>query len=208
MIKGIIYDLDDLMVNSIGLHEQAWDTLLKSYNHEISDIPASFRSKFVGMRIIDIIKEIMTYLQLDADLQTIYQKRGKIFIKLVEEKLEMLPGLIESLNLFKNNGLKIALASSGTKEYINLVLEKFSLQKYFDIIITGDDVKLGKPDPETYLVACQKLNLTPNQCLVLEDATNGIKAAKTAGCKCLAIKNPYTPPQDLTNADAVLNSLL
>lgn len=207
MIKAIIYDLDDLMVNSIALHIKAWDILFSEYHVKISDLPPDLSSHFMGMRISDVLKEMINYFNLEVDYQTLYQKRQEIFLQLVAEKLEILPGLIESLHLFKDNQIKIALASSGTTKYINLVLKKFRLSKYFNVIISGDDVKNGKPDPETYLIACQKLGLKPEECLVLEDATNGIEAAKKAGCKCIAINNPYTPPQDRTKADLILDSL-
>ena len=86
-------------------------------------------------------------------------------------------------------------------------MEKFKVADYFDVIVSGDDVKRGKPDPETYLIAVKKLGIRPSQAVVLEDATNGIAAAKAAGCFCIAIKNPYTPKQDLSRADLALDSL-
>ncbi|MFA6381786.1 MAG: HAD family phosphatase [Candidatus Buchananbacteria bacterium] len=208
MIKGVIYDLDDLMVNSIGFHQKANQKVLKKYNSDFNKLPKDLYNKFVGMRVIDILETFIKNLNLKVDLETLKTERETIFLDLIKNELEAMPGLLESLNLFKKHNLKLAVASSGTTRYINIVLNKFNLINFFNVIISGDDVKNGKPNPETFTLAAKKLNLDPPQCLVLEDATNGIKAAKTAGCKCLAIKNPYTPPQDLTNADAVLNSLL
>jgi beta-phosphoglucomutase-like phosphatase (HAD superfamily) len=101
-----------------------------------------------------------------------------------------------------------ALASSGTKAYIDFVVNRLKIRKYYDVIISGEDVKHGKPDPEPYLLACKRLGLPPDQCVVLEDASNGVKAAKAAGCKCIGIDSPYTPPQDLSQADLELKSLL
>ncbi|MFA5021716.1 MAG: HAD family phosphatase [Patescibacteria group bacterium] len=207
MIKAAIYDLDDLMVNSLPLHRRAWDILFNEYQVKTADLPPNLSSRFVGMRISDILKEMINHFKLKADYQILYQKRQEIFLKLAAAELEMLPGLIESLNFFRDNKIKIALATSGTKRYINFVLNKFNLNDFFDIIITGDDVKLGKPNAETYQVTCQKLNLDPKDCVVLEDATSGIMAAKAANCKCIAIKNPHTPPQILDQSDLILNSL-
>ena len=208
MIKAAIYDLDDLMVNSITLHEKAWDVLLATYSLHTSDIPEDLRSSFVGRRVIDIADEIISYFHLPVNPKDFYQQRQQIFLKLVADQLQTMPGLVESLELFRNNGMKIALASSGMVEYINLVLKKFDIEKFFDIIITGDDVQKGKPDPETYHIACQKLGLPPTDCLVLEDATAGIASAKAAGCKCIAIINKFTLSQDLSQADLILNSLI
>lgn len=141
------------------------------------------------------------------DLDTLYEKRSNLFLKLVQDKLTPTAGLISSLEFFKNKRMKIAIASSGTKEYIHLVLNKYDISQYFNIIVSGDNVKVGKPNPETYIVAAKKLGFKPKECLVLEDATVGIKSAKSAGCICIAVKNPKTPPQDYSEADLVINSL-
>jgi len=207
MIKAIIYDMDDLMVNSDPLHALAWEELLADFNHKFSDLPEELRSKFIGRRVIDICKEIIHTLDLDANLEEFYEKRIAIFLELVRNELKAMPGLVESLKLFKAGGFKIALASSGAKQYIKLVLDRFEIKDYFDVIVSGDDVNIGKPHPETYTVACKKLGFNPEECLVLEDAKNGIESAKVAGCKCVAIINPHTPSQDHSQADLILDSL-
>ena len=158
MIKAVIYDMDDLMVNSNPLHILAWERLLKDYNHKFSDIPEEIRSKFVGMRVIDICKEIISTLKIDSNLEPFYNKRIQLFLDIVKNELEAMPGLIKSLELFKSNNFKIALGSSGAKQYVNLVLDRFNIREYFDVIISGDCVSIGKPHPETYLVGSKKLN--------------------------------------------------
>lgn len=207
MIKAVIYDLDDLMVNSNPLHGEAWGILLEKYGRKRSDLPENLRSKWIGMRVIDITKEIIKKLKLKVDLESFYKERTKIFLELVKKKLKSMPGLLYSLKLFKENDFKIAIASSGAKKYIQIVLSRFRISDYFDVVVSGDDVKIGKPNPETYIVACKKLNLRPENCLVLEDATKGIESAKSAGCKCIAIRNPNTPPQNHSKANLVFNSL-
>jgi len=207
MIKAIIYDMDDLMVNSDPLHTIAWEKLLKKFDKKFSDIPEELKAKFIGIRVIDTCKKIIEIFNLNTDLNSFYDERIKIFLEIVKSELETMPGLIESLKLFKANKFKIALASSGAKEYIHLVLDKFSIGEYFDVIVSGDCVSIGKPDPETYLVASKKLGLEPMECVVLEDSQNGIIAAIQAGCKCIAIVNPNTPPQDHSQANLILNSL-
>lgn len=118
-----------------------------------------------------------------------------------------MPGLLESLERFKAAGFKLAVASSGAQKYIELVLNKFEINGYFDAVVTGDDVKVGKPHPEAYLIAAEKLRVGAQECLVLEDATKGIQSAKAAGCKCVAVSNPNVPAQDFSEADVVVNSL-
>ena len=207
MIKAVIYDMDDLMVNSNPLHIQASEKVFRKYGIDLEKIPQNIRSGFIGMRVADILRFVVDYFNLVLDFEKLRKQRSKIFFSLVAKELKAMPGLMQSLEFFKKNNFKIALASSGTKEYINLVLKKFKLAKYFDVVVSGDDVKFGKPDPETYLIACKKLQIMPKKIIVLEDATKGIEAAKTAGCICIAVKNPYTLKQNLAAADLIINSL-
>jgi HAD superfamily hydrolase (TIGR01509 family) len=207
MIKGIIYDMDDLMVNSAPLHIIATDKILENFGHSVSELPDSLRSGFVGKRVNDVIKEITEFFELDIELNDFIERRYNFFLELIEDKLEPLPGLFESLDYFKKNNFKIALASSATRSYIITVLNKFNIREYFADITAGDEVRKAKPDPTIYLCACRKLKLYPKECVVLEDSGNGIQSAKAAGCKCIAIPSPYTPPQNHSEADVILDSL-
>lgn len=207
MTSAIIYDLDDTMVNSDPLHARAWEELLNEHGHEFGSLPESMRSSFIGMRVVDIVSEIVDHLEIQTSKDDIYQKRINIFLDIVKNELDPMPGLMESLERFKNAGFKLAVASSGAEEYINLVLDKFAIRDYFCAIVTGDDVKAGKPNPEAYLKAASKLGVDPAACVVLEDAAKGIEAAKAAGCKCIAVSNPNVPAQDFAKADLVVHSL-
>ena len=199
--------MDDLMVNSHPLHIEASERVFKKYKVSQKALPEKVRGGFVGMRVSEILKKLIKIYKLKIDYKKLYNEREKIFLDLVYKKLKMMPGLLKSLKLIKENGYQIAIASSGTKKYINTVLDKFKIAGYFNVIVSGDDVRLGKPNPETYIVAARKLGLKPEETLVLEDATKGIKAAKAAKCKCIAVPSPYTPRQNLQGANLKLNSL-
>ncbi|OGD84588.1 hypothetical protein A2165_02420 [Candidatus Curtissbacteria bacterium RBG_13_40_7] len=206
-IRGVIYDLDDLMVNSYPLHMEAMLKIFEKYGKDMGNLPSQMVKNMVGRRIKDILTDLIGFFELDVDFEKFSKERSDIFLALVKSKIKPMPGLLKSLRLFTENNFKIALGSSGTKKYINIVLKKFSIKDYFNVIVTGDDVKNGKPNPETYLVSAQKLGLKPQNTLVLEDATNGIESAKVAGCWCIAVKNKNTPPQDLSRADIIVKSL-
>lgn len=207
MIKGIIYDLDDTMVNSHPLHKRAWEEVLKVYGYQFKDVPKEVRANFLGKRVIDNVQPIIDHLNLNISKDELYEKRSEIFLDIVKNELQLLTGLLSSLKLLKENNYKLAVASSGARRYVGLVLEKFNIKKYFDIVITGDDVKLGKPNPEVFLLASEKLGFKPSECLVFEDATNGIMAAKAAGAICIAIENRNVPTQDFSKADFIIHSL-
>lgn len=208
MIKAVIYDLDDLMVNSYPLHLLATEEVLQEYGETINHVPENIRAGFIGVRVIDMLQQLIEYLHLPTDVQTLHAKRKTVYLKLVRDTLEPMPGLMESLSLFKKNKLLIALTSSAVIEYIDLVLDKFNIRDFFTVIISSEDVIKGKPNPEPYLLTVEKLGLKPYECLVLEDARNGIESAKNAGCWCIAVENPYTPPQDRSRADRIISSLL
>ena len=112
MIKAVIYDMDDLMVNSDPLHAQAWEQVLQEYGHSFQELPKELRSGFIGMRVSDICEKIISHFKLEVIHEEFYNKRIKIFLELVKTKLTAMSGLHHSLDLCKNNGLKIAIASS------------------------------------------------------------------------------------------------
>jgi beta-phosphoglucomutase family hydrolase len=205
--KAVIYDMDGLMIDSEPIHAESWKILLKKYNHDFDDIPKEQISKYLGMRVFEVSKGLVEILKLKVDHNQLFFQKEEIFLGLIQEKCESMPGLTESLELFKKNNFKIALASSATKKYINIILDKLKIGKFFDVIISGDNVEHEKPHPETYLTACKKLKLNPDNCIVFEDAEKGIQSAKSAGCKCVAIVGQNHFNQNHSKADLVLDSL-
>lgn len=206
-LKGISYDMDDLLVDSHRLHVKSVEAAIQEYGYSIKDIPQWLWSESMGKRLIDFLHDLVRVLDLDEGVETLNHKRSTVFLKLVEAELQLLPGARESIQLLSSNNFKIGLASSGTKKYLDMVMDKFNMGKYFQVIVSGDEVEFGKPHPEIYLTASRKLGLNPGECLVFEDATHGITSAKNAGCKCIGVKNSNTPSQDLSGADLILDSL-
>src|SRR4030042_667206 len=159
MIKAVIYDLDDLMVNSHGLHVEASEKVFQKFGVSQEKLPENIKAGFIGMRVSEILKELIKIYKLKINYQKVYKEREKVFLDLVMEKLEPMPGLFQSLEIISKSGYKIAIASSGTRRYINLVLSKFKIANFFEVIVSGDDVKHGKPNPEIFLKAVKKLHL-------------------------------------------------
>ena len=206
MIKSVIFDMDDLMINSYPTHILAHNEMLKRYGHNIYEIPEKMRNEAIGKRIIDNITLVREYFKIEKSVEELFYERQKIFFELVN-KIEPMPGLFKLINMLEKERLDLAIGSSGTKDYIELVLKKLDLKDTFKVIVSGDDVKNSKPDPEVYLLAAKWLDRNPEECLVLEDSTNGIAAAKSSGMKVIGVKNPYTLKQDLSRADLVMDGL-
>ncbi len=206
-ISAVIYDVDGTMVNSEPLHVAAWDSALQTYGHELMDLSDNFRATMAGKKPIVIAEGMVQELELDVDPCDFLETKSVLFLEKVRTELEGMPGVVESVQRFSQGGHKLAIGTSLDREYINLILNKLGLTGSFEVIVTGDQIKNGKPHPETYLMVAQKLGLDPSECAVLEDATSGIKSAKAAGMWCIAVENKNAVPQDTSEADVVVYSL-
>jgi len=214
MIKAVFFDLDDTLIDSFKYHRkasrEAFTSIGVDYN-KISNI-ARKNYNFMGMRVIEILiilKNIAGISEKEFPLSKLSKIREEIFLEYVKNDVELLPGAEKALKLSKKNFEITGIVSSGTTKYINLFLKRFNLKDYIDIVVSGNDIKKGKPSPDCYLKAYQllphKLKIKKSECLVVEDALNGIKAAQAAKLKTLLI--PYKNSKEKVNSDWRMNSL-
>ena len=144
MIKGIIFDLDDLLVNTCNFHFTAFEKTLQV------KIPTALRKKYFGMRIEEIVKDLMKYFGLSGNPQLFVEARNRYFMKLIQEGVEPMPGHEQIIKNVITWGLKRALATSGETEYVEEILEQLNLTNYFDVIVVGNDVVKSKPEPDIF----------------------------------------------------------
>ena len=137
--------------------------------------------------------------------QTKIEMKKERFLSRIDE-VKLTENFIDFMLILYNEGFPIAIASSNNRKIVDAVVKKFRLDKYMKFIISGEEVKKGKPDPEIFLTAAKKIDVSPQGCLVIEDAENGVKAAKAAGMKCIGLKNIGSGNQNLSEADLVVNS--
>ncbi|MBI2327560.1 HAD family phosphatase [Candidatus Curtissbacteria bacterium] len=137
------------------------------------------------------------------------EERRKIALDLFDQKMELMEGVVELLENTRRWGIKCAIASSGWREIVMDTLQKYDITQYFDEVITAEDLKTseGKPDPEVFLITAEKLGVKPEACLVLEDAPNGIVAAKAAGMRSIFVPSVEYIALDQVPADLVLRTL-
>jgi len=142
----------------------------------------------MGFRLTEVVEHWYNYQPwgeknfeaVEADvLETVKQ--------LIIENANALPGVIQTLEFCKNNGYKIALASSSAMSLINVVVDKLNIRHYFDLLVSAEFEPYGKPHPSVFLTTAQKLNVLPTECLVFEDSVNGMIAAKAARMKCIVV---------------------
>jgi mannitol-1-/sugar-/sorbitol-6-/2-deoxyglucose-6-phosphatase len=205
--KAVIFDLDGLIMDSEPLWTMADIQILSRRGHTLTD-EIILKRLGTGMKgTIEIYKQ---EFKITEETDALIKERLIIFSKLLEEKLIAMDGLYYLLDQLSRLKIKLAIASGGPhKKNINKILQKLKIENYFPVIITGEDVVNHKPHPEAFLLAAEKLKINPSDCLVLEDAPNGITAARRAGMKSYGVNKDKKIQKELkvAGADKVFSSL-
>ena len=205
MIQAIIFDMDGLMIDSEPLQKEAWQATLRLFGHEMDE---ALFARLVGQRISEDAVLLREHFCLPVMAEALARQRNDLFLASLPGRVKAMPGLRELIAEIGRRGLRCALATSGERRYVDAVMRELKLDGVFDAIAAAEDVARGKPSPDVYLLAAERLGLPPARCLVLEDAPKGVLAAKSAGMKCVAVPNDMTRSLDLSAADASLPSLV
>ena len=203
-MKGILFDMDGVLVDSERFICQAAILMFKELG--VDAVPEDFKP-YVGMGENSYLGGVAESHGIKVDIDKVKARTYQIFEIIVKDNLSPLPGALEFILSCRNKGLKLALATSADKVKMEVNLQEIGLSKEtFHTIITGLDVENKKPFPDIYIKAAKSLGLEPDECLVVEDAISGIKAAKAAGCKCLAVTTSFNASA-LHEADWICASL-
>jgi HAD superfamily hydrolase (TIGR01509 family) len=201
--KTILWDMDGVIADSNSFHFAAWQ---EAFTKRGIEFTKEDFSKLFGTRNDFIIRSVMGREFPERDVKIIVREKEEIFRRKATGNIKPFPGAVRLLNAIKRGNFKLGLVSSAPKENIDLVLSELKLEGIFDCIVFGQEVSESKPSPQIYLLAAKKLAVTPSDCVAIEDSPSGVKAAKTAGMKCLAIANTH-PREELEEADRVVDSL-
>jgi HAD superfamily hydrolase (TIGR01509 family) len=204
-IQAVIFDMDGLMIDSEPLHKEAWQVTLRRFGYELDE---ALFAQLVGLRTREDAVFLREHFRLPVMAEVLARQRNDLFLARLPGRVKPMPGLRELIAQVRVRGLRSAVATSGERRYVDAVVRELNLDGVFDAFVVAEDVERGKPAPDVYLLAAQRLGLPPAQCLALEDAPNGVLAAKAAGMRCVAVPNEMTRSLDLSAADARLPSLL
>lgn len=182
-IKAVIFDMDGVITDTQPLHNKTNAEVLQSYGIPLTEEDLS---KFAGIPNKEIFPDLFKKYNIKSDPNKAVLEKWRLITKRTK-KVRPISGVLNFIKNLHGNNFKLALASSSTENFINHILNSLKIKHFFTIIINGDEIKKGKPNPDIFLKAAEKLNVSPLNCLVLEDSPNGIKAAKSAGMKCIAI---------------------
>lgn len=203
---AVLFDWDGVVIDSRAAHEESWRLLFRELGRVM---PEDFFMRTFGMRNQQIIPQCFEFVD-PADQATIESmgRRKEVLYReiLIREGIEPLPGLMELLDSLDKSGVARCVASSTPHENIATIMRLTSLTGRFDAVVAAEDVERGKPDPDVFLRAAEKVGQPPRRCVVIEDAHVGIRAARAAGMPVLAVATTH-PADSLHGATRVLSGL-
>ena len=200
---GVIFDLDGVLVDTGWAHRQSWYDLAEKEGLSMTD---EFFYRTFGMQNYMIIPMLLGRDVPPDEVSRLSDWKEQRYREIIAEKLTPAEGSKTLLCDLKNKGFFLAVGSSAPRANLELVLECTGLQDYFDAYVTGQDVTNSKPAPDTFLKAAEKLSLGAKNCVVVEDAVQGIEAGKAAGMPVVAVTTTRSR-EDLQKADIIVDSL-
>lgn len=202
-MQAFIFDFDGVIVDSERHWRELGDTVF--YPSIIPGWTHKDGARMMGLGFKAGHDMLVAEYGLQMPFEEYREKLGGLVTEIYMERLQLLPGLLPLIERIQKLELKIAIGSSGNRPWIESVLTRHNIREYFPIISSSEDVgDRTKPHPDIFLLAAKRLGIDPVECFVLEDSTNGIKAAKAAGMTCIAIKTDMSALQDLSQADKIV----
>jgi HAD superfamily hydrolase (TIGR01509 family) len=205
VIDAVVFDLDGVIVDS----EHVWDEVRRQLAEERGGRWNDRASRdMMGMSSVEWSQYMHDVIGLEESPEEINNEVVRRLEGIYRERLPLIPGAVDAVRALAARW-PLGLASSSNRELIDLVLELAGLGRYFRVTVSSEEVARGKPAPDVYLKAARGLGTRPELCAAIEDSENGIKSAKAAGMRVLALPNPRYPPGEdaLVLADDVLESL-
>jgi len=205
VIEAAIFDVDGVLVDSYAAHFESWKRLGKETGVTLTE--EQFAESF-GRRSREVIRKHWGALP-DAEVARLDRRKEGLFREILEEHFPGMDGAADLIHGLAKEGFRIAVGSSAPKENVDLVLDRLGVRDRIHAIVTGEDVQRGKPDPQVFLLAAERLRVAPDRCVVIEDAVPGIEAARSAGMKSVGLVSTGRDAATLRAAepDRVVRSL-
>ncbi len=202
MIKAVLFDMNGVIISDESIHESAFKETVKSFGVKLAhqdylDLCAGKTDKLGYQNIAE-------HFEKKLPIEKLLIEKAKLYLSIFPAKKKICEGVVDLIKRLSDDYV-LAITSGASKEEIKLVLQEFELTKYFKTIISADDINNSKPHPEPYLTTCEKLQLKPQECIVIEDSPSGVISAKTAGCYCIGITTTHTK-EELHKCNLIINS--
>ena len=204
MIQTVIFDMDGVIVDTEPVHRYAYYKQFAELNIEVTE---AMYTSFTGFSTRNTFQTLKEQFELEQEVEDLIQRKRSIFNDAFDTKedLELLEGVRALIEDLHQNGIQLIVASSASKVTIDRVFTRFGLHDFFTHIVSGEDFPKSKPHPAIFEHAAS-LSIAPKEnCIVIEDSTNGVKAAKAAGIFCVGYNSEHSKDQNLDEADRVIN---
>jgi HAD superfamily hydrolase (TIGR01509 family) len=201
--RALLFDMDGLMVDTERLYLQANDRIAARYG---TTVTMGTIAKMMGRATLESLRIFADDLRIAAEPRELQAQRDVIMLELVQSDLVTMPGLDEII-AYARQHFRLGLATGSSTPFMTEVLRRLGLLSTFDVLQSSDDLAHGKPNPEIYLRTAKRLSVEPEQSIVLEDSSNGVRAGWAAGCYVIAVPNEHTQAQDLSAAHVRLPDL-
>jgi HAD superfamily hydrolase (TIGR01509 family) len=204
MIQTVIFDMDGVIVDTEPVHRYAYFQHFSELNIDVSE---ELFTSFTGNSTRNVFQRVNSIFNLNADVEELILRKRTIFNDAFDHKedLELLEGVENLIKNLHENGVELILASSASKVTIDRVFRRFGLHPYFSNIVSGEDFPKSKPHPAIFEFAASLSKAPKENCIVIEDSTNGVLAAKAAGIYCVGYNSIHSKLQDLSKADLIIN---
>lgn len=204
MIQTVIFDMDGVIVDTEPVHRYAY---FKQFEELNIGVTGEMYTSFTGFSTRNTFQTLKEVFQLNHDVEDLIQRKRAIFNDAFDSKedLELLEGVENLIKELHQKGIQLILASSASKVTIERVFSRFKLHQYFTHVVSGEDFPKSKPHPAIFEHAASLSIVSKENCIVIEDSTNGVKASKAAGIFCLGYNSIHSKDQDLSEADIVIN---
>jgi len=194
--KAFLFDLNGTMIDDMSYHIRAWHRIVNELGANISI--ERVKEECYGKNH-ELLERVFPGRFSEEEKNRMSLEKEKQYQKEFRPHLALLPGLHDFLQQAHEAGIKMAIGSAAIQFNIDFVLDNLNIRHFFDALVSADDVQNSKPDPETFLACAARLNVSPSQCIVFEDAPKGVEAAFNAGMNVVVITSMHTPdefPQD------------
>ncbi|WP_410524636.1 HAD family hydrolase [Polaribacter sp. IC073] len=203
-IKCVIFDMDGVIIDSEEIHKKAYYETFLSLNVTVSDV---LYKSFTGSSTINAFQRLVSHFNLNENPEELVLQKRKRYVNFFENdpNLQLVEGVEEIIKYFYKKEITLVLASSSAMVNIDRVFNRFNLNQYFSAKISGADLKESKPNPEIFNKAAILGNTPKENCIVIEDSDNGVKAANDANIFVFGYANKFSEDQTLENADVVIH---
>jgi len=205
-MEAFIFDMDGVIIDSEPLHSRV---KMETFAHFGLPFDEDDLTQYMGRTSVDIFSDVLAKEhRTDVSVQEIVDYKHAHYLELaVGGALTAIPGSLDLIHRLREADVPLALATSSWRRVVDAILVQFDLTEAFQSVITGSELTKGKPDPAIYRLSAEALGIDPRACVVLEDTSAGVAAAKGAGMYCIGFRSPHSGVQDLSCADEIVDNL-